>query len=141
MKTYRLRRIVVLSVKLLSWDCWFQRNLQRFVRRERERESSIYIWSSEDFFFFLFFVLLAYVTHFIKKRRCKIWLKWNVLRKVKEKDKKKMNKKWTGGWEKRERIKEKKKKVSGLGKAASRKYKKPSLKLLYNIFIIKHNKI
>ena len=107
MKTYRLRRIVVLSVKLLSWDCWFQRNLQRFVRRERE--SSIYIWSSEDLFF-LFFVFLDYVTHFIKKRRCKIWLKWNVLRKVKEKDKKKMNKKWTGGWEKRERKKEKKKK-------------------------------
>ena len=53
-----------------------------------------------------------------------------------------MNKKWTGGWEKRERKKEKKKKkVSGLGKAASRRYKKPSLKLFYNIFIIKHNKI
>ena len=47
------------------------------------------------------------------------------------------------GWmrKKIKKKRKKKKKVSGLGKAASRKYIKPSLKLLYNIFIIKHIKI
>ena len=85
--------------------------------RERERESLPFIYGPAK--------KKTYVTHFIKKCRCKIWMKWNVLRKVQEKDKKIIRRWARSEWvdEKIERER-KEKEVSGLGKVVWRKYKK-----------------
>ena len=68
-------------------------------------------------------------------REDKIGMKWNVWRKVKEKDKIKISKKWTSGWEKWER-KRKKKMFWVWVKQSGRKYKKLKFKLFHNIFTI-----